>query len=149
MDQTLHALGGILLKAIPTVGLLIIIHLYLKWMFFRPMQEVLAKRREATEGARSSAEALLKEVAGQNVEIEAALRKAREEIYVEADETRRRWIHEQSNRLDEARHHSREMIHQAKQELEAEAARAKESLAATADALADEIMQVLLHRKAS
>ena len=77
------------------------------------------------------------------------MRKARDEIYVENEEVRKRWIEEQSNRLEEARKQSRELIHKAKQELDAEAATAKRDLAGMADSLADEIAQSLLGRKAS
>jgi F-type H+-transporting ATPase subunit b len=149
MDQTLQALGGLLLKAIPTVVLLLIVHFYLKWMFFRPLREVLAKRREATEGARESAEAILRQASAQTAELEASLRKAREEIYQEQEEMRRRWIGEQTAKLDEARRQSRELIHQARQELAAETAAAQRDLAATTDALAEQIARSLLERKAS
>ena len=149
MDETLHDLGGILLKAIPTVFLLLIVHLYLKRMFFRPMREVLDKRREATEGARQSAEALLVKASEKAAALEAALRKAREEIYQEQEEARRRWITEQAARLEEARHSSRDLIHQAKQQLDAETAAAKRDLGATTAALADQIARALLEGKAA
>src|SRR5579871_62917 len=144
MDATLHALGGILLRAIPTVILLIIVNLYLKRMFFDPMREVLAKRRAATEGARKSAEALLAQASAKAGEIEAALRKARDEIYQEQEEARHRWIGEQNASLEEARRASRDLTHQAKQQLDTEAAAAKRDLTATTAALADQIAQTLL-----
>ena len=149
MGQTLQALGGILLQAIPSICLLLIVHFYLKWMFFRPVREVLEKRREATEGARESAAAMLKQASEKAAALEAALRKAREEIYQENEAKRRHWIHEQAGRLEEARRESRELIHQAKQQLEAEAAVAKRSLAATAETLAEEITRSLLGGRAS
>lgn len=149
MDATLRALGGILLRAIPTVILLIIVNLYLKRMFFDPMREVLAKRRAATEGARKSAEALLAQASAKAGEIEAALRKARDEIYQEQEEARHRWIGEQTASLEEARRASRDLIHQAKQQLDTEAAAAKRDLTATTAALADQIAQTLLEGKAA
>jgi F-type H+-transporting ATPase subunit b len=149
MEATLQALGGILLKAIPTVFLLLVVHLYLKRMFFRPMQELLAKRREATEGARKSAEALLAKASEKAASIEAALRKAREEIYKEQEETRHRWIAEQTAQLEEAKRGSRDLIHQAKQQLDIETAAAKRDLTATTAALADQIATSLLEGKAA
>ena len=149
MDATLHDLGRLLLKAIPTVVLLLIVHLYLKRMFFGPMRDVLAKRREATEGARKSAEALLAKASEKAESLEASLRKAREEIYQEQEEARRQWIGEQNARLEEARRSSRDLIHQAKQQLDAEAAAAKRDLGATTAALADQIAQSLLEGKAA
>jgi F-type H+-transporting ATPase subunit b len=149
MGQTLQALGGILLQAIPTICLLLIVHFYLKWMFFRPVREVLEKRREATEGARESAARMLKEASEKAAALEAALRKARDEIYQENEETRRGWIGEQASRLEDARRESRELIRKAKQELEAETEVAKRSLAAMADSLAEDITRSLLGGKAS
>ena len=144
---TLQALAGILLKAIPTLVLLMIVHFYLKWMFFGPLGEVLAKRRAATEGMRESAEALLAKADQQTKSIEAKLRDAREEIYQEQEESRRRWVGEQTQRLEEARRQARELIHQSKLQLEGETAAAKRELAATADSLADQIARSLLERR--
>ena len=50
MDQTLHALGGILLKSIPTVVLLLFLYFYLKSMLFGPLTRVLKQRDELTAG---------------------------------------------------------------------------------------------------
>jgi F-type H+-transporting ATPase subunit b len=149
MGQTLQALGGILLQAIPTICLLLIVHFYLKFVFFRPLREVLDKRRVATEGARESAAAMLQKASEKADALDAALRKARDEIYQENEAERRKWIEEQTARLEEARRQSRELIHKAKQELEAQTAVAKKSLEATAESLAEEITRSLLARRAS
>jgi len=147
MEATLQALGGILLKAIPTVVLLLIVHFYLKWMFFGPLREVLAKRRAATKGMREAAEALLAKADEQTKSIEAKLRTVREEIYQEQEESRRRWVGEQTQRLEEARRQARELVHQSKLQLEDETAAAKRDLTATADSLADQIARSLLERR--
>jgi F-type H+-transporting ATPase subunit b len=149
MDQTLHDLGGILLKAIPTIFLLLVVHIYLRFMFFGPLKNILAKRREATEGARESAEVTLAKATSKAAAIEAELRKAREEIYQEQEQARRRWTSEQSEQLEKARLQSRDLIQQAKLALDAEAAAAKRELAATTESLAEQITSSLLKRKAS
>jgi F-type H+-transporting ATPase subunit b len=147
MDSTLQQLGGILLKAIPTVVLLLIVHFYLKWMFFRPLEKVLAERKRATAGTRERADQLLAKAAQTQIAIEGALRKAREEIYQEQEEARRRWTSDQTALLDQSRHSAHEMIHQAKTELDTEIAAAKRDLAATTDSLAEQISRTLLERK--
>jgi F-type H+-transporting ATPase subunit b len=147
MDATLQALGGILLKAIPTIVLLVIVHFYLKWIFFGPLREVLNKRRAATQGTREAAEALLAKADEQTKSLEAKLRLAREEMYQEQEESRRRWVGEQTQRMDEARRQARELVHQSKLQLESETAAAKRDLAATADSLADQIARSLLERR--
>ena len=50
----LQALGGILLRAVPTFLLVILLHFYLKSIFFKPLENVLRKRYDATEGARKA-----------------------------------------------------------------------------------------------
>jgi len=147
--DTLQALTGILLKAVPTIILLLIVHFYLNAMFFRPLQKVLAQRRAATEGARESADAMVKTAAEKAAALEAKLRQAHEAIYQEQEEARRKLLTEQSARVEEAKRQSRELIHQGKLELEAETAAAKRQLAATVDALAEQITSSLLRRKAS
>lgn len=149
MESTLHDLGQLLLKAIPTVFLLLVVHFYLKKMFFGPMADVLAKRRAATEGLRESAEVMRARALEQTTSIEAQLRQAREEIYQEQEEARRLWTSEQSRQLEEARTQARELIQQGKQRLDVEASAAKSQLATTTDALADQIVRTLLERSAA
>jgi F-type H+-transporting ATPase subunit b len=149
MESTLHDLGQLLLKAIPTIFLLLVVHFYLKGMFFGPMAGVLAQRRAATEGQRESAEAMRARAGEQIASIEAQLRQAREAIYQEQEEARRGWIGDQGAQLDAARQQAHELIHQSDQLLEAEAVGAKSQLAGTADDLADQIAQTLLKRTAA
>lgn len=148
MDSTLNQLGGILLNAVPTVILLLVVFLYLKWMFFRPLEKVLAERKLATTGTREKAEALLAKAGQTAAAIEAELKKARESIYQEQEEARRRWSSDQTAQLDQARNSAREAIHQAKMELESETAAAKRELSATAESLAEQIANTLLERTA-
>jgi len=147
MDSTLQQLGGILLKAIPTVVLLLIVHLYLKFMFFGPLQKVLAERKQATQGTRERADQLLAKAEQTQAAIENTLRKAREEIYQEQEEARKQWTTDQATQLDRARSAAREMIQQARTQFESESATAKRELAGTADSLAEQITRTLLERK--
>jgi F-type H+-transporting ATPase subunit b len=149
MESTLHDLGQLLLKAIPTLFLLLVVHFYLKRMFFRPMADVLAKRRAATDGLRESAEAMRAKAGEQTKSIEDQLRQARESIYQEQEEARRGWITDQSTQLDQARQQGRELIQQSKFQLDDEGAVAKNQLAETSDALADQIANALLERKSA
>lgn len=149
MDSTLHALGQLLLKAIPTLFLLLIVHFYLKAIFFRPMADVLAKRRAATEGLKESAEVSRVRAAEQTKSIEEQLRQAREAIYQDQEEARRGWITDQSAKLEEARKQARDTIHRSKQQLDAEAEAAKSQLSGTAEGLADQIANAVLERSAA
>jgi F-type H+-transporting ATPase subunit b len=146
MESTLNALGQLLLKAIPTIVLLLIVHFYLKAVFFRPMADVLAKRRAATEGQRESADALRAKAEEQTRSIEERLRQAREAIYQEQEEARRRWTSEHDAQLDQARQQARNLIHLSKEQLDAETSEAKGKLDPYAGTLADQITSTLLER---
>ena len=149
MDSTLTALGGILLKAIPTLILLLILHVYLKAMFFKPLEEVLEKRRQATEGARELAEASLKRAAERAAEYDAKLNEARAQIYREHEDLRRRWVQDQAGKLEETRQNTQQLVRQAKAQMDQDVAAAKRDLGATAGTLADQITDSLLNRRAS
>ena len=81
MDVILHQLGELLLKALPTFILVVLLHFYLKSVFFKPLEKVLHKRYEATEGARKQAAESLERAAAKTTEYENALRAARTELY--------------------------------------------------------------------
>ncbi len=149
MEATLQSLGGILLKAVPTVLLLILVHVYLKFMFFKPLAAVLEKRREATEGARQAAEAAVARANTRAAEIEAALRKAREEIYQEHEHHRKQIVAEQNQAIEEARKKSHGLVHDARQQISAEAEASKAELATYAQTLAEQIAARLLPRRAA
>ncbi len=144
MDSTLQALGGILVRAIPTFGLVVVLHLYLKRMFFRPLEKVLGERREATEGAREAAETALRRAEEKAAGYEAALREARSAMYKEQEEVRGRWVAEQGQRIQEARATARALVAEAKRDLEGEVARARVELGASSEELAAEIAQGVL-----
>ena len=147
MAETLNALGGLLIKALPTFLLLVLLHFYLKFIFFRPLEKVLRKRFELTEGARRSAEASLEAAARKTAEYEAALREARSQMYHEQEEARRRWREEQAAAIQDARGKAGALVSETRIELAGDAARARESLKAESEALAARITAAILERR--
>jgi F-type H+-transporting ATPase subunit b len=148
MEQTLQALGGILLKAIPTVLLLLILHAYLRAMLFRPIERMLQQRSELTDGARKAASDSLVAAESKAQEYEAKLREARAAVYKEMEETRRRWLADQAAQIDQARLSAGAMVRKAKDEIAAEASAARATLAQTSSTLADQIATALLAGRA-
>ena len=118
-------------------------------MFFTPLQKVLAKRREATEGARESAEAGLKSAAERTAEYEAKLRDARTEIYKEQEETRKRWVDQQTRLIQDAREKTQAMVLTAKQQIAQDILGARQDLVGSSGLLAEQIANVLLKRRAN
>jgi F-type H+-transporting ATPase subunit b len=147
MDATLHSLGAILLKAVPTFILLLLLHVYLKIVFFKPLQAVLDKRREATEGARAAAEASQKAAAERTAEYERKLQEARSGIYSEQEEMRKRWVAEQAQHVEEAHRKMREFVQTEKHQLDEALVSARSELSQTASELADQITTSLLDRR--
>ena len=149
MDETLRALGGILLRAIPTFLLVVLLHFYLKFIFFKPLQRVLRERYEATEGARELAESSLAKASEKAAEYEAALRSARGETYRELEQMRRQLQEERAAGVREARLRADAAIGQAKVALVAEVAELKKNLEAESDSLADRIANKILRGRAA
>src|SRR5882724_574695 len=122
MEETLRALGGILLRAVPTFILVVLLHFYLKFIFFKPLQRVLRQRYEATEGARKLAEASLTKASEKAAEYEAALRSARAQTYQELEQLRRQLQDDRALAVREARARAEAAVSQAKAALGAEVA---------------------------
>jgi len=144
MDATLHALGQILLGSLPTFFIVLILHFYLKAMLFKPLEKVLHDRRQATEGAREAASLSLERAAKKAAEYEEALREARNEIYREQEEVRRKWREEQVEKLAAARKRAEELAAEGRAGIEREAASAKAGLEQQASLLANEITSTVL-----
>jgi F-type H+-transporting ATPase subunit b len=149
MQETLQALGGILLKAIPTVILLIILHFYLKAMLFGPLDRVMQKRRELTEGARKTAEDSLAAATRKADEYEAKLREARAAVYKQQEEIRKRWLDEQAQQVAEARIRSESTVKSAREAIAQDVAAARKSLQDTSTVVADQIVVTVLGKRAA
>jgi len=148
MDQTLHALGGILLKSIPTVVLLLFLYFYLKLMLFGPLTRVLKQRDDLTAGTRDAAQKSLRDAERKVQEYEAKMREARAEVYREQEETRKRWLADQASQVEGARERTGHTVRQAKEEMTVEVTAARQTLAASAAGLADQIATAVLSRRA-
>jgi len=129
MDETLRALGGILLKAIPTFVLVFVLYLYLGRVFFRPLEKVLRKRYEATEGARKLADESLANATAKTEEYEAAMRAARADLYRELEQLRRELQQERAAKLEEARHKAEAQVTEGKAQLAAQGQELKQTRA--------------------
>jgi F-type H+-transporting ATPase subunit b len=147
MEQTLQALGGILIKAIPTAIFLLFLHFFFRIMLFGPLRKVLKQREEMTAGARRGAEASLAAADRKAAEYEAQLRDARAEVYKEQEETRRRWLADQAEKVAGARASAEASVKQSKFEVASEAAAARQNLLETSAGLADQIATAVLARR--
>jgi F-type H+-transporting ATPase subunit b len=149
MEATLQALGGLLIKAVPTFLLVILLYFYLKWAFFSPLARVLEQRRQATEGARQKAEELLARAAAKTAEYEEALRAARSRMYLEQEAARQQWRQQHLEAVRAAREDARRLVEEARRQLEAELEIARRELELSSRALAGRIATNLLRGRAA
>lgn len=148
MEQTFQALGGILVKAIPTVVCLLFLHFYFKTMLFGPLQKVLKQRDELTAGARQAAQNSLAAAERKTAEYEAKLRDARAEVYQEQEKIRARWLEDQAAQLTKARESAEASVKHARFEIASEAASARQNLLETSATLGDQIANRVLAKRA-
>jgi len=149
MDATLHALGGILLRAIPTFLLVIFLQFYLRTMFFKPLEKLLKQRYDATEGARKLAQESLDRASAKTAEYEAAIRAARAEAYRAQEAAIREMQEREAAQLAAARERAEATVEDAKKLLANDVAAARASLARDSEALATQIADTMLRRSAA
>lgn len=149
MDETLRQLGEILLKAVPTLFLVILLHFYLKYMFFKPLEKVLHERYLATEGARKVAQESLARATAKTAEYEAAIRAARNQIYQAEEQIHKRLQEKETAELTAARQRAEGLVKEAKAQLAHDVELAKAGLAQESDLLANQIAESMLRGSAA
>ena len=149
MDTIIQSLTGLLAKALPTVFLFLLLHFYLRAVFFQPMSKMLQERFELTEGARRRGEEALAHAELKAKEYEEALRGARGELYVEQEAARRQLQEECDAQIVEARKQADAQVVDAKQALMTEVASLKGKIEADAEILAGQIADSMLRGRAA
>lgn len=149
MDQTLQGLVDLLLNAVPTIVLFVILTIYLKYVFFRPLAKVLDERKRQTEGVREIAERAFADADRKTSEFEHALQLARRELFKEHEAMRQAWLKEQAEAVARARAEAERQIREAKAQIAQETQRAQAELSAQVDSMSEQIIRSLLKRRAA
>jgi F-type H+-transporting ATPase subunit b len=144
LDLILQQLADLFLRSIPTAVLFLLLVIAYRLLVHRPLLKVLAERAERTTGAVARAEAAIRTADARSQEYEAKLRAARAEIFRAREQRMQALQRERERVLEEARHAAHETVRAARQRLDAEAAEARASLDSKADALAAEILRVIV-----
>jgi len=142
--EPLVALGGILLGAIPTFLLVWLLYLYVTRVFFRPLQETLRQRHDATEGMRAAAESSIAAAERKAAQYEESLQAARVVLYQQQERERQKAIERRAEIVQMARGRAEEMVAQARQEIERDVVEAKQRLAAETEPIAQSIRRAIL-----
>ena len=149
MEATLHALGELLLEAVPTILFFIFLNLFLKQVFFKPLGRILEERRKATEGVRELARKAFETADRKASEFEKALQLARQEINTENDKLRKQWLSEQSEALAHARADADRKLEAARLQVASEISQADSEMELQIDALADAVLDSIVRRRAA
>lgn len=130
--------------AIPTTLLFIVLVLAYQFLVQGPLTATLKKRRALTEGAMEDAQKAIAEAEARTADYAAKLRQARAEVYKVREQRVKQWNTERDAQLDLARKAAGVKVSQARTELEAEAAAAKQTILGTAGDLAGQVVRAVL-----
>ena len=144
MDQILQQVGELLLGAVPTALLFILLVLAYQFLVQGPLSRTLRERYARTQGAVEEAHKAIARAEERAAEYASKLRHARAEIYKIREQRMKQWNAEREAALDQARQTAGAKVHQAKLELDAEAARARQAIQGSAGDLAARITRAVL-----
>jgi F0F1-type ATP synthase membrane subunit b/b' len=147
--EIINQLGGLFLAAVPTVIIVFLFYLSLRWSFFKPMERVLSERHKRAEGARAEAEASRAAAHEQQRVYAEALKKARGEIFAEQESLRRHALDERQAAINTARAAAQSALQEAKKGIAADVQAVRAELEQTSGALANDIAEALLAGLAS
>ena len=134
-----------LIASIPTVILLVILHVYLQKFFFQPLARALDERKKATEGANKVAHKSFEAARQKTQEYEEKLRNARTEIFLEYEQLRANLRAEQEAALREVKAKADAMLADARKQIQSDSDIARRELEAEADAIAEKIATTVLN----
>lgn len=148
MEQVLSSLQALFIRALPTFFLVLVLHFYLKAVFFSPLEKLLQERKDATTGTKKAAEEALAKAEAKAAEYESKIRDARGQIYKEQEAIRSQLRQDQAEQIEEARTKVDAQVREFRSQIESEAAAARTGLASQAEALAEQISRSILAGRA-
>jgi F0F1-type ATP synthase membrane subunit b/b' len=142
--EIVNQLGELFLAAVPTVIIVFLFYLFMRWSFFKPMERVLTERHKRAEGARVEAEASLTVAREKQRFYNDTVKKARTEVFAEQESQRRRTLDERQATINNARATAQTALQEAKKEIAAEVKAARAELERSKDTLANDIAEAIL-----
>ena len=144
MQEILQQVGALLVGAVPTILLFIVLVLAYQFLVQGPLTATLKERRARTEGAVEEAHKAIAQAEARAAEYAAKLRQARAEVYKVREQRVKQWSAERDGALEAARKAAGLKVAQARTELDAEAAQARQSIQASAGDLASQVVRAVL-----
>lgn len=144
MQAIVQQLASMLVGAIPTMILFVVLVVAYQILVQGPLTATLKRRRDLTEGAMEAAQKAIADAEERTAEYATKLRQARTEVYKIREQRLRQWNAERDAALDVARKAAGQKLIQAKSEIEAETAAAKQAIQAAAGDLAGQVVRAVL-----
>src|SRR5260370_26591444 len=144
MDEIIQQVGTVLLGGIPTTLLFIVLVLCYQFLVQKPLTRTLEERRARTDGAVEDAHKAIAQAEARAADYANKLRQARAEIFKMREQRIKQWGAERDAALDSARKAAGLKVNQAKAELEAEAANARQAIQVSAGDLANRVVRAVL-----
>ncbi len=144
MDSLLNQLGELVLGSVPTMIFFVLLVVAYGYLVRRPLDAVLAKRRELTVGAVEQARSAMSAAESETAAFEEKLRAARAEIFQARDKRLKQWAAEREAVLAEARTATSNRVDMARLELEKSATEAREQIEAMSGELSAKILKAVL-----
>jgi len=142
--EIVNQLGELFLAAVPTVIIVFLFYLFLRWSFFQPMQRVLSERHKRAEGAKSEAEASRVVAKEKQRFYGESVKKARTEVFAEQETLRRRTLDERQAKINAARASAQSGLQEAKKAIAAEVKAARVEMERSSGDLANDIAEAIL-----
>jgi F-type H+-transporting ATPase subunit b len=144
MQEIFDQLGNLLLSAVPTILLFVVLVLAYQFLVQGPLTAVLKERRARTEGAVEDAHKAIAEAEAKAADYANRLRQARAEAYKAREQRARELNAQRDAALETARKAAGEKVGQARTELDAEAADARQTIQVSAGELAHQVVRAVL-----
>jgi F0F1-type ATP synthase membrane subunit b/b' len=142
--EILNQLGDLFLAAVPTVIIVFLFYLFMRWSFFKPMERVLNERHQRAQGARVEAEASRAAAQEKHRIYNDTVKKARAEIFSEQEVQRRKTLDDRQATITAARTAAQTALQEAKKGIAADVAAARVELERSSGTLADDIAEAIL-----
>jgi F0F1-type ATP synthase membrane subunit b/b' len=142
--EIVNQLGDLFLAAVPTVIIVFVFYLFMRWSFFKPMERVLSERHKRAEGAKTEAEASRVAAHEKQRFYTDTVKKARSEVFAEQESLRRRALDERQTTINTARATAQTALQEAKNGIAADVKAARAELERSKDTLANDIAEAIL-----
>jgi F0F1-type ATP synthase membrane subunit b/b' len=142
--EIVNQLGELFLAAVPTVIIVFLFYLFMRWSFFKPMERVLSERHKRAEGARVEAEASRVAAHEKQRIYNETVKKARAEVFAEQESQRRRTLDERQATITAARATAQTALQEAKKGIAEDVKAARVELEQSSGSLANDIAEAIL-----